>query len=62
MTYRVHSFDRAGWTLWANRTDAMHGRVSLFTLWKPRPGGGQDMVAGGLRANQVRQYLRSMTQ
>jgi hypothetical protein len=59
---RVHSFDREGFTLWAFRADAIHGRVSLFTLWTPRPGGGQDMAIGAVRAKQIRQYFNAATQ
>lgn len=55
---RVHSFDRDGYTLWAFRTQAMHGLASFFTLWTPRAGGGQDMAIGAVTAQQIRRFLR----
>lgn len=60
MTARVHTFNRSGWTLWADRIPAMHGRQSLFTLWKPRIDGGQDQVVVGPMW-KLRAYLKGLS-
>lgn len=57
LPHRVRTLRKGDFTLWADRVDAMHGQVTLFTLWK-RDGAKNMRLIGGVTLRQLREFAR----
>jgi hypothetical protein len=58
MTVRCHTFSRGDFTLYADRVPAMHGRVSIFTVWQ-REGARIRRLTGGVTKAELRAFART---
>ncbi len=52
-----HTFRADQYTLWADRVRAIHGRVSIFTLWEKTPDGHQRLI-GGVTSDKLRLFIK----
>ena len=50
---RFHTFERGEYRLWADRVPVMHGRASLYTLWR-REGPEWKRLIGGVQIGALR--------
>lgn len=53
-----HTITRDSFTLWADRVPAMHGSVSIFTLWE-KVGPEHKRRLGGVRAWEIRRFFKT---
>jgi len=57
---RLHTFERGEFRLWADRVSVLHGRASLYTLWRRDDRGNWQRLIGGVLLRKLRHYLRNL--